>query len=70
MAQPLIQATTPARSREVRLGVQIELVTILWMTIEASVALVYFLVREGREALQEARTGETCQCGDEECCDD
>jgi hypothetical protein len=28
--------------------------------------LVYFIVREGREALHEARTGETCDCGEEE----
>lgn len=41
-----------------------------WADPLAGLALVYFLVREGREALQEARTGETCQCGDEECCDD
>ena len=40
MAQPLVQEATPSRGRSVRLGVQIELVTILWMTIEASVALI------------------------------
>ena len=38
--QPLVQTVTPSRARQVRLGVEIELVTILWMTIEASVALV------------------------------
>jgi divalent metal cation (Fe/Co/Zn/Cd) transporter len=41
-----------------------------WADPLAALALVYFLVREGREALHEARTGETCSCGDEECCDD
>src|SRR6266851_4344367 len=48
MAQPLkIQATAPlTRSGQVRLGVWIELVTIAWMTIEASVALmVGFMTR-------------------------
>src|SRR5260370_35168259 len=42
MAQPLkVQATAPStRSGQVRLGVWIELVTIAWMTIEASVALI------------------------------
>ena len=41
-----------------------------WADPLAALALVYFLVQEGREALQEARTGETCACGDEDCCDD
>ena len=41
-----------------------------WADPLAALALVYFLVREGREALHEARTGETCSCGDEDCCDD
>lgn len=41
-----------------------------WADPLAGLALVYFLVREGREALHEARTGEMCSCGDEECCDD
>jgi divalent metal cation (Fe/Co/Zn/Cd) transporter len=41
-----------------------------WADPLAGLALVYFLVREGREALQEARTGKTCSCGDEECCED
>jgi divalent metal cation (Fe/Co/Zn/Cd) transporter len=41
-----------------------------WADPLAGLALVYFLVREGREALHEARTGEKCSCGDEDCCDD
>jgi len=41
-----------------------------WADPLAALALVYFLVQEGREALHEARTGETCSCGDEECSDD
>jgi divalent metal cation (Fe/Co/Zn/Cd) transporter len=41
-----------------------------WADPLAGLALVYFLVREGQEALHEARTGETCSCGDEDCCDD
>jgi divalent metal cation (Fe/Co/Zn/Cd) transporter len=41
-----------------------------WTDPLAGLALVYFLVREGREALHEARTGKTCSCGDEDCCDD
>jgi divalent metal cation (Fe/Co/Zn/Cd) transporter len=41
-----------------------------WADPLAALALVYFLVREGREALHEGRTGETCSCGDEGCCDD
>lgn len=36
-----------------------------WADPLAALALVYFIVREGREALHEARTGETCECGDE-----
>ena len=38
-----------------------------WADPLAALALVYFIVREGREALHEARTGEACHCGDEEC---
>ncbi len=41
-----------------------------WADPLAALALVYFLIREGREALHEARTGETCSCGEEDCCDD
>jgi divalent metal cation (Fe/Co/Zn/Cd) transporter len=41
-----------------------------WADSLAALGLVYFLVQEGREALHEARTGESCHCGDEECCDD
>jgi divalent metal cation (Fe/Co/Zn/Cd) transporter len=41
-----------------------------WADPLAALALVYFLIREGREALHEARTGETCSCGVEDCCDD
>jgi divalent metal cation (Fe/Co/Zn/Cd) transporter len=41
-----------------------------WADPLAALGLVYFLVQEGREALHEARTGETCHCGDEGCCDD
>jgi len=36
-----------------------------WADPLAGLALVYFLVREGREVLHEARTGESCACG---CC--
>lgn len=36
-----------------------------WADPLAGLALVYFLVREGREAWHEARTGETCHCHDE-----
>src|SRR5947209_1771862 len=39
-----------------------------WADPLAALVLVYFLVQEGREALREARTGETCSCGAEECC--
>src|SRR5437763_2625520 len=52
MAQPLkMQSTAPSiqpttRSGQIRLGVGIELVTIVWMTIEASIALsVGFMTR-------------------------
>lgn len=41
-----------------------------WADPLAGLALVYFLVREGREALHEARTGEICSCGDDECSED
>ncbi len=41
-----------------------------WADPLAALGLVYFLVQEGREAFHEARTGETCHCGNEECCDD
>jgi divalent metal cation (Fe/Co/Zn/Cd) transporter len=40
MAQPLLHTTTTPRARQLRLGVEIEVVTILWMTLEASVALI------------------------------
>jgi len=38
-----------------------------WADPLAALVLVYFIVREGREALHEARTGETCACGDDDC---
>ena len=38
-----------------------------WADPLAGLALVYFIVREGQEAWHEARTGETCSCGDDEC---
>ncbi len=38
-----------------------------WADPLAALVLVYFIVREGREALHEARTGEMCECGDEGC---
>ena len=41
-----------------------------WADPLAALGLVYFLVQEGREALHEARTGKTCSCGDDDCCDD
>jgi divalent metal cation (Fe/Co/Zn/Cd) transporter len=41
-----------------------------WADPLAALGLIYFLVQEGREALHEARTGETCSCGDDDCCDD
>lgn len=40
-----------------------------WADPLAALALIYFLVREGREAWHEACTGETCHCGDEACGD-
>jgi divalent metal cation (Fe/Co/Zn/Cd) transporter len=33
-----------------------------WADPLAALALLYFLVQEGREALHEARTGEQCSC--------
>ena len=36
-----------------------------WADSLAALALVYFIVQEGREALHEARTGETCTCCEE-----
>jgi len=33
----------------------------------AALVLVYFIVHEGREALHEARTGESCSCEEDEC---
>lgn len=41
-----------------------------WADPLAALVLIYFLVQEGREALHEARTGETCSCGADDCCDD
>ena len=41
-----------------------------WADPLAALGLLYFIMREGREALQEARTGETCSCGENDCCDD
>ena len=40
-----------------------------WADPLAALALVYFLVQEGREALHEARTGEMCTCGEDDCCE-
>ena len=40
-----------------------------WGDPLAALALVYFLVQEGREALHEVRTGETCGCGEDDCCE-
>lgn len=40
-----------------------------WADPLAALALVYFLIQEGREALHEARTGETCSCGEDACCE-
>lgn len=37
-----------------------------WADPLAALALIYFIVQEGREALHEARTGETCTCGEDE----
>jgi len=39
-----------------------------WADPLAALVLLYFIVREGREALHEARTGEMCACGDDEGC--
>ena len=39
-----------------------------WADPLAALGLVYFLIQEGREALHEARTGETCCCGEDDCC--
>ena len=39
-----------------------------WADPLAALALVYFLVQEGREAWHEARTGEACHCSDEKIC--
>lgn len=38
-----------------------------WADPLAALVLVYFIVQEGREALHEARTGESCSCGDDQC---
>jgi divalent metal cation (Fe/Co/Zn/Cd) transporter len=38
-----------------------------WAVALAAFAIVYFIVREGSEALDEARTGETCNCGSDGC---
>ncbi len=38
-----------------------------WADPLAALFLVYFLIREGREALHEARTGETCSCDSDDC---
>jgi divalent metal cation (Fe/Co/Zn/Cd) transporter len=38
-----------------------------WADPLAALALVYFIMREGREALHEARSGETCSCGEDDC---
>lgn len=38
-----------------------------WADPLAALGLVYFLLQEGREALHEARTGESCSCADEGC---
>jgi divalent metal cation (Fe/Co/Zn/Cd) transporter len=42
-----------------------------WADPLAGLALVYFIVQEGREAWHEARTGESCSCGsgeEDDCC--
>lgn len=39
-----------------------------WADPLTVLGLVYFLVQEGREALHEARTGEACSCGEDDCC--
>jgi divalent metal cation (Fe/Co/Zn/Cd) transporter len=41
-----------------------------WADPLAALGLLYFIIREGREALHEARTDETCSCGEDDCCDD
>jgi divalent metal cation (Fe/Co/Zn/Cd) transporter len=41
-----------------------------WADPLAALALVFFVVQEGREALLEARTGETCSCGSVGSCED
>ena len=41
-----------------------------WADPLAALGLLYFIIREGREALHEARTGEICSCGEDDCCDD
>jgi divalent metal cation (Fe/Co/Zn/Cd) transporter len=38
-----------------------------WADPLAALVLIYFLVQEGREAWHEARTGETCSCGEDDC---
>ena len=38
-----------------------------WADPLAGLTLVYFLIREGREALHEAQTGESCSCGEDNC---
>ncbi len=38
-----------------------------WADPLAALFLLYFLLQEGREALHEARTGETCSCGSDDC---
>lgn len=40
-----------------------------WADPLAALGLVYFLIKEGREAWHEARTGTTCTCGEDDCCD-
>jgi divalent metal cation (Fe/Co/Zn/Cd) transporter len=37
-----------------------------WADPLAALVLVYFIVQEGREAIHEARTGETCSCCEDE----
>ena len=40
-----------------------------WADPLAALVLISFLVQEGREAWHEARTGETCSCGEDNCCE-
>lgn len=40
-----------------------------WADPLVALVLVYFIVREGREALHEARTGEACSCCDDDDCE-